>query len=155
MTADEPNWLTEEQLIAWRQFASVLMKLPSRLNAQMLRDAGITHFEYAVLAALSESPDRTMRMSELASQADAALPRLSQVASRLEDRGWVKRHTDPNDARCNLATLTDDGWDKVVASAPGHVNEVRRLVIDTLTPAQVSQLQRISERITDAIDSDL
>jgi DNA-binding MarR family transcriptional regulator len=74
------------------------------------------------------------------------------VVSRLEKRGWVRRTPDPADGRYTLATLTDDGWAKVTASAPTHIDEVRRLVFDPLTKAQQQQLGRISQRILKAID---
>ena len=67
-------------------------------------------------------------MSALATQAEGSLPRLSQVVARLEQHGWVRRTPDPRDGRYTLAILTDDGWAKVTEAAPGHVEEVRRLV---------------------------
>jgi len=133
---------------------SMIIRLPSALDEQLLRDAGISHFEYQVLAGLSMSPDRTRRMSDLAAFAEGSLSRLSQVVSRLESRGWVRRTPDPTDGRYTLAILTDDGWDKVVATAPGHVEEVRRLVFDPLTRAQHRQLREIGQRIMRAIDPD-
>ncbi len=151
MTGAEPDWLNGQEKQAWTALTSMLTRLLPTLNAQFLRDSGITHFDYITMSGLSDAPDRTMRMSELATAVGAALPRLSQVVSRLEQRGWVTRHTDPGDGRCVLARLTDSGWDKVVASAPGHVSEVRRLVFDRLTTAQVGQLARIGERIV-AVD---
>ncbi|WAL64688.1 MarR family transcriptional regulator [Amycolatopsis cynarae] len=147
MAGTEPNWLNQQEKEAWTALTSVLTRLLPALNSQILRDSGITHFEYIVMSGLSDAPDRTMRMSELAAAAGAALPRLSQVVSRLEKRGWVSRHTDPGDGRCVLVTLTEPGWEKVAASAPGHVNEVRRLVFDRLTKAQVAQLATIGHRI--------
>ena len=116
------------------------MRLLPALDAQLRRDAGISHFEYEVLAALSEAPERTLRMSDLAVLAEGSLSRLSQVVARLEKKKWVRRTPDPTDGRYTLAILTDDGWDKIVATAPGHVNEVRRLVIDPLTNTQLNQL---------------
>jgi DNA-binding MarR family transcriptional regulator len=91
-------------------------------------------------------------MSHLAAMAESGLPRLSQVVGRLEKRGWVTRTADPTDGRSTLATLTGAGWDKVVQTAPGHVEEVRRLVFDTLTKAQTRQLREMSKRIMNAID---
>jgi len=86
--------------------------------------------------------------------AEGSLARLSQAVGRLEKRGWVRRMPDPDDGRYTLAVLTDDGWDKVVATAPGHVEEVRRLVFDPLTRAQHRQLREIGQRIMRAIDPD-
>ncbi|MER7282251.1 MarR family transcriptional regulator [Dactylosporangium sp. NPDC000244] len=105
-----------------------------------------------VLAGLSMAPGRTLRMSVLAQFAEGTLPRLSQVVARLEKRGLVTRRPDPDDGRYTLATLTDEGWAIVVATAPGHVAEVRRLVFDPLTKAQLRQLRAAGERIARAAD---
>jgi DNA-binding MarR family transcriptional regulator len=149
----EPRWLDPEEQQAWRALASALVRLPAALDAQLHRDAGISHFEYQVLALLSEAPGRTLRMSALAAQAGGSLPRLSQVVARLEQRGWVRRAPDPADGRYTLATLTGQGQAKVTQAAPGHAQEVRRLVLDPLTKTQSRQLREISRRITRAIDS--
>ena len=153
-TSREPRWLDEDERQAWLALSSVLFRLPAALDAQLLRDAGISHFEYGVLAGLSEAPDRTMRMSDLAGWAEGSLPRLSQVVARMEKRGWVRRTPDPADGRYTLAILTDEGWSKIAATAPGHVEVVRRLVFDRLTRAQVGQLRGICRRIMRAINPD-
>jgi DNA-binding MarR family transcriptional regulator len=131
--------------------AFTAMRLLPALDAQLRRDYSINHFEYQVLAALSEAPERTLRMSDLAVLSEGSLSRLSQVVARLEEKNWVRRTPDPTYGRYTLAILTDDGWDKV-AAAPGHVNEVRRLVIDPLTYTQLNQLTNIGQRIVRAID---
>ena len=95
----DPRWLDAEESQAWRALAKTLERLPAALDAQLRRDAGISHFEYQVLALLSEAPGRTLRMSELAMWAGSSLPRLSQVVARLEQRGWVRRTSDPAAAR--------------------------------------------------------
>ena len=145
--SDEPRWLNDEERQAWLTLASLLVQLGPTLDAQLRRDAGITHFEYNVMTVLSEAADRTRRMSEIAALADGSLSRLSQVVARLEKKGWVRRCPDPTDGRYTLATLTDSGWEKVVETAPGHVAEVRRVVFDPLTKAQVQQLTTIGQRI--------
>jgi DNA-binding MarR family transcriptional regulator len=153
-TPQEPRWLDAEESQAWRALAKTLERLPAALDAQLRRDAGISHFEYQVLALLSEAPGRTLRMSELATWAGSSLPRLSQVIARLEQRGWVRRTPDPADGRYTLATLTGHGQAKVTQAAPGHAREVRRLVFDPLTKTQSRQLCEIGRRITRAIDPD-
>lgn len=154
MNTDEPRWLDAEEQQTWLAMVSMLVSLPAALDAQLQRDAGISHFEYQVLAGLSMSPDRTLRMRDLADFAEASLSRLSHTAKRLESKGWLTRTPDPADGRSTLAILTDAGWDKVVATAPGHVAEVRRLVIDPLTKTQAKQLREISHRVNDAINPD-
>jgi len=151
---DEPRWLDADERESWLALARLLVRLPAALDAQLRRDAGLTHFEYQVMAALSEQDDRSLRMSTLASFADGSLSRLSQVVTRLERRGYVERFPDPDDGRYTLARLTDAGWDKVVATAPGHVEEVRRLVLDPLTAAQVRALRSIGDRVNRAINPD-
>ncbi|AOT04398.1 MarR family winged helix-turn-helix transcriptional regulator [Arthrobacter sp. U41] len=150
----EPQWLSAEERQAWLTLVGVMIRLPSALDAQLQRDAGLSHFEYMVLARLSEASGRTRRMSELAGFTESGLPRLSQVVSRLEKRGWVRRSPDPTDGRITLATLTEDGWEKVVQTAPGHVAAVRTLVFDPLTRAQSRQLGGIGQRILRSVDPD-
>ncbi len=149
---DEPRWLSSDERRAWLALVRLMAQLGGALDVQLRRDAGISHFDYTVLAALSEAPDRTLRMSTLAALAEGSLPRLSQVVARLEAKGWVQRTPDPDDGRYTLAILTDDGAAKVVATAPGHVEEVRRLVFDPLTKAQVHQLTAIGHRIVRRIN---
>ncbi|GIE85396.1 MarR family winged helix-turn-helix transcriptional regulator [Actinoplanes regularis] len=150
----DERWLEADQQQTWFTLVLLLTRLPAALGAQLQRGAGLTHFEYQVLACLSAAPGHTLRMSALATMADGSLSRLSQVVSRLEKRGWVERHPDPEDGRTTLTALTDSGLGKLVATAPGHVAEVRRLVFDSLTKAQQRQLDRIGRRILHAIDPD-
>jgi DNA-binding MarR family transcriptional regulator len=141
------EWLTDEQQAAWRPFVALLLRLPAALDAQLQRDAGITNFDYLVLSGLSEAPGRTLRMSELAAIASSSLSRLSHVVSRLEAKGWVRREPCPGDGRFINAVLTDEGWQKVTATAPGHVAAVRELLIDALSEEEFAQLGAISARV--------
>jgi DNA-binding MarR family transcriptional regulator len=142
-----PRWLTPPERDAWLSLAGVLIKLPAALDAQLQRDARMSHFEYMVLVGLSEAPGRALRMSDLAELANGSLSRLSHVITRLEGRGWVRREACREDGRYTNAVLTEEGWDKVVATAPGHVETVRALVIDTLSAEQVGQLHDIARRV--------
>ena len=129
------------------KFSVVLVRLPQELAAQLQSDQGLSWFEYLVMARLSEAPDRTLRMSQLATLANGSLSRLSHVARRLERPGWVVRRPCPADGRYTNATLTDEGMAKVVAAAPGHVETVRRLVTDVLEPGQLADLEAIVDRL--------
>ena len=144
------EWLSDEQQAAWRPLVALLLRLPAALDAQLQKDAGITQFDYLVLSGLSEAPDRTLRMSELAARANSSLSRLSHVVSRLEAKGWVRREACPGDGRFINAVLTEQGWEKVVATAPGHVAAVRELVIDPLTEKEFAQLGAISTKVLTA-----
>ena len=118
----------------------------------MRRDADVLHFEYFVLAMLSEAPKRTLRMSELAAQTNSTPARLSHVVTRLEGRGFVERVPCPGDARATNARLTAAGWRKVREAAPGHMDNVQRNVIDALSADQVHQLSEIAEAILGRLD---
>ncbi len=80
---DDPAVLAGDDLETWAALATVLEWLPAALDSQLQRDADLTHFEYGVLFALANAPDRTLRMSVLAGYANSSLSRLSRAASRL------------------------------------------------------------------------
>ncbi|HWJ83297.1 MAG TPA: MarR family transcriptional regulator [Nocardioides sp.] len=147
-------WLTDDELDAWVKLVAVVELLPGVLDSQLRRDSGLSHFEYFVLAMLSEAPDRTLRMTALARRTNATLPRLSHVVRRLEERDLVERFPCPEDGRATNARLTGVGLAEVVAAAPGHVATVREHVIDALTPTQVRQLRGIAEALLARLDPD-
>jgi DNA-binding MarR family transcriptional regulator len=149
---DETRWLTPEQLRAWKKLVAVVEILPGILDTQLQHDADLTHFEYFTMAMLSEAPDRTLRMTSLASATNSTLPRLSHVVSRLEKRGFVERNPCPTDRRATNATLSEAGWEKVVATAPGHVDTVRENVIDPLTAADVADVDRVMGALLRKLD---
>ena len=143
----EDRWLTDDEQHAWRSFVAVVELLSRRLDTQLQRESQLSHFEYFVLGMLSEAPDRTLRMTALAGQTNATLPRLSHVVSRLEQRGYVTRSPCPEDRRATNASLTEEGWTKVVAAAPGHVRTVVNEVLEPLKGRDVADLDRIMRRI--------
>jgi DNA-binding MarR family transcriptional regulator len=141
------SWLDEEQQRAWRGVVQLFMKLPAALECDLQGTAGLTLYEYVVMAHLSESCGRTLRMSDLAMGTNSSLSRLSHVISRLEKRGWVTRQVCPSDGRATQAVLTESGVAKVTETAPNHVRAVREFVIDAVTPAQLRQLGAAGEKI--------
>ena len=147
-----PEWLSEEERSLWLAMNGVLTRLPQALDAQLERDGGLSYFEYLFMAMLSEQEHRTLQMSELAACTNASLSRLSHVARRLEARGYVRREADATDRRCTNAVLTNDGLAAVVALAPLHVAEVRRLVFEAISPDAVLPLTRVLEGIMDIVD---
>jgi len=148
------KWLSAEEMAAWRKFVAVVQLLPGALDTQLQRDADLSHFEYFVMAILSEAPSRTLRMTSLALETNATLPRLSHVVARLEKRGYVRRSPCEEDRRATNATLTASGWEKVVASAPGHVGAVRDAVIDPLDARDIADLDRVMGRMLARLDTE-
>jgi DNA-binding MarR family transcriptional regulator len=149
---DSTRWLDEEELRAWLRLAGVMLKLGPALDSQLQRDSEMTHFDYLCLAMLSEADDRTLRMSELAARANASLSRLSHVVKKLEVRGWVERFPCPESRRVTMVRLTPEGWQVLVAAAPGHVETVRSLVFDGLSRDDVAALERIAGHVVDRIE---
>lgn len=101
------------------------------------------HIYYGLLVQISQAPRRRMRMTELARNAKITRSRLSHAIARLEKNGWVRREECPSDKRGQNAVLTDDGYEMLRRSAPGHVEAVRQAMFDRLTPEQVSSLGEI------------
>lgn len=151
---EEVPWLTGPELAAWSTLVALLMTLPTAIDAQLKRDSGLNFFEYSILVALSRPADHAVQMSSLALLAGGSLSRLSHAVSRLERQGWVERRVQTGEVRCIEAVLTEAGMAVLVASAPDHVREARRLVIDALTPDQVGQLRRIARQVVGAAAPD-
>ena len=126
----------------------VLVELPNHLDVQLQRDAQLTHFEYGVMARLSEESEATMQLSALAAEMNASLSRLSHVLRRLEQRGSLRRYPLATNGRITLAEITETGMSALVAAAPLHGEEVRRRVFDRLSAEQITQLRNICQAIT-------
>jgi DNA-binding MarR family transcriptional regulator len=147
------KWLTAAELDSWLSVVRMLTWLPWSIDQQLQRDSRLRMVEYQVLAMLSTSPERTMRMSSLAEVTNASLSRLSHLVKRLEVRGLVRREPDPTDGRFTKAILTEKGFRTIAEAAPGHVSHVRSLVIDVLSPEQLRRLGRDADRIVSRIDT--
>ncbi|MFQ4150173.1 MarR family transcriptional regulator [Arthrobacter sp. LAPM80] len=146
-----PRVLIGPDLQTWAGLATVLEWLPPALDAPLVNDFDLTHFEYGILFALKGAPDHTLRMGDLAGFANSSLSRLSRAVSRLQRRGWVRRSPDPADGRSTRAALTNDGLEVLNEATPCHVETVRRLVLDPLTTTQRRQLHEITLSIQQAI----
>jgi DNA-binding MarR family transcriptional regulator len=150
----ETRWLDAQEQQTWRQLSTMILRLQPVLSGQLQREFGISHFEYLIMACLSETPGSMLRMSVLATITGGSLPRLSQAVGRLEKRTWITRQPDAADSRYTLAVLTDAGRHELEDIAPSHVTTVRELVFDRLTRAQVRQLGAISQRVIDGLPPD-
>ncbi|MEO7061513.1 MAG: MarR family winged helix-turn-helix transcriptional regulator [Lapillicoccus sp.] len=145
------RWLSPAERSTWLALVALSSSLPNSVGAQLTRDADLSLFEYSTLAFLSEQPDRTLRMSQLAAMANGSLSRLSHVARRLEAKGYIVRRPLPEDGRTTIAVLTDTGFDAIVAAAPAHVRHVRSILYDILTPDEQAELGRLAWRVLDGL----
>ena len=147
------KWLTAAELDSWLSVVRMMTWLPWSIDQQLKRDSDLGMVEYQVLAMLSKSPERTLRMSSLAELTNASLSRLSHLVTRLEGRGFVRREPDAADGRFTVAILTGKGFQALAEAAPGHVAHVRSLVIDVLSPEQLRRLGLAADRIVSRIDT--
>jgi DNA-binding MarR family transcriptional regulator len=148
----EPRWLDAEEQRAWRAWLYSAQLLMDRLDRDLTHETGISHAYYEILVALSETPERRMRMSELADRCLSSRSRLSHAVSRLEERGWVRRQVCADDGRGQLAVLTDEGFAALEAAAPVHVESVRSHLFDQLTPQQVESMRDFGEALLRHLD---
>lgn len=145
------KWLTDDEQVTWRAFLQATVLLEDHLDRNLQRDAGMPHMYYALLSTLSETPERRMRMTQLAERTKITRSRLSHAVSRLEGKGWLRREDCPSDRRGQIAVLTDAGYEELVRTAPGHVTAVRTAIFDRLTPEQTAQLGEISRIIAEGL----
>jgi DNA-binding MarR family transcriptional regulator len=147
---DDVSWLDRDEQEAWRSFIFGSRRLFAQLDHE-LKAQGLTHDDYGVLVALSESEGDRMRMSELAEHSVESRSRLSHHISRLEARGLVARETCPSDRRGSFAVLTPEGRSTIEAVAPHHVEGVRRHFLDHLEPDELAAIGRIFDRVGQAL----
>ena len=145
----EPQWLDSREARAWEALLWMTRAVELALDHQLQRDAGIPHTSYGILVALSRRAGQTVPMGALAQMLGWSQSRLSHAVARMEEAGWVRRVPSPTDKRSNLAQLTEAGREKLSQAAPGHVEAVRRLVIDALRPEQLEALTEIGEAVVD------
>ena len=143
----EPRWLQPDERRMWLAWVFSTRLLWEELERDLQRDAGMGFGYYDILVMLSESPDRTRRMSELADATQSSRSRLSHAVTRLEELGWIRRESCPTDRRGANAVLTDEGFAALESAAPHHVESVRTHLFDQLSPEEREQLRAISERL--------
>ncbi|MEU7892874.1 MarR family transcriptional regulator [Nonomuraea sp. NPDC049152] len=142
----ETRWLGAREMAAWQAFLIASHLLERRIEEQLKSAAGLTHPQYEILALLSAAPERRMRMTELARGVVVSKSGLTYQIAQLEKRGLVKRTDCPGDERGVLAVLTDEGSRQLEQIAPGHVEVVRRYLIDLLTPEELETITAAMSR---------
>jgi DNA-binding MarR family transcriptional regulator len=142
-----PRWLSAGEQHTWRDAIQAWQWLLAAVDAQLQRDSGMPLAYYEILVRLSEAPDRSLRMTQLAEASSSSKSRVSHAVARLEERGWVRRMDCPTDRRGQIAVLTDQGFAALSAAAPGHVEQVRQVLFDALSGEQLRQLDGISAAI--------
>lgn len=146
------RWLDDDEQATWRAYLLATHLLDEALDRQLQRDAALPHAYYAILVALSEAPDQALRMTELAQLLRHSPSRTTHAIASLERAGHVERRRCPSDGRGQFAVLTPAGRAALEAAAPGHVDEVRRLVFDRLRPDQLEALRDVCTTLLAGLD---
>ncbi|AZI57168.1 MarR family transcriptional regulator [Nakamurella antarctica] len=140
---EKDPWLTQDQQHVWRQYLAISRLLNDRVERNMQRDGGMPQAYYLILAMLSEAPDHSLRMNQLADVLRASQSRTSHAVTKLESYGWIRREATPSDGRGQSATLTDAGWTRLRLVAPDHAETVRSIMFDALDEKDLADLGRI------------
>jgi DNA-binding MarR family transcriptional regulator len=143
----EPRWLNEAEAHLWQAYLNLNRQLFGALEDQLLRDAGLSGADYAVLVPLSESADGVIRARELGTSIGWDRSRLSHQVTRMERRGLVAREECSEDARGSMVRLTDAGRAAIEGAAPKHAETVRRYFIDRLSKAELDTLSAVFDRL--------
>lgn len=145
------RWLTPEEQQTWRSWLASAVAVLDRLEAD-LRERGLSHADYEILANLSEAPEQALRMTTLASQVLVSKSRLSYRVDRLVGRGLVERRTCEEDGRGVWAVLSPAGRQLIESEAPRHVELVRTLLIDRLRPGTQQALRKDLPHVLDGLE---
>ena len=148
------RWLDEREERAWRALQFMQMRVNARLASELAEVSHLSYPEYTVLVALTDRPDGRMRLFELAATLGWEKSRVSHQIARMADRGLVAKDKCDDDRRGAFVVATDQGRAAIEAAAPHHVETVRRLFVDPLTPAELDALGRVAQKILDAMAGD-
>lgn len=150
MPDTQPRWLDLDQQHLWRAYLDGTTRLVEALTRDHESSSVLSLNEYELLVRLSESPDRTARMSVLADGLARSRSRITHTVGRMEARGLVERCASDGDRRGVNCRMTPEGCRVLVAAAPGHVAAVRRYLVDALTPEQFEALGTAMAAVAEA-----
>ncbi|MDZ4827072.1 MAG: MarR family transcriptional regulator [Actinomycetota bacterium] len=141
------RWLSEPEMRAWKALVSRTYRLLGELDKELQAEHGLTLAEYEVLVLLSEEPNHSARMTDLAARVNISPSGMTRRVDGLVRKGWVERAQCPEDRRGSFAVLTDEGFAQLRAAAPSHVRGVREHFVDQLSERQLANLAAALERL--------
>ncbi|UMG93947.1 MarR family transcriptional regulator [Nocardioides sp. TF02-7] len=140
-------WLDDEQQTAWRAWLEVHTRLSARINRELQATSGLSLADYEVLVALTDVAEGSIRLRDLGDQLQWEKSRLSKHLTRMQRRGLVARRDCADDRRGAFVGITDQGRTAIRSAAPAHVDLVRRVFFDGITPEQVRQLTAVLDAV--------
>lgn len=118
----------------------IVTLLPSHLDTDLVRGAGLTASEYTTLMNLSEAPHHDLRMGDLANATGLSASRTTRLVDDLQGRGLVTKVASAADARSTRARITSNGMAKVRSARQIHLLSVRSRFINHIDSSSVEQL---------------
>lgn len=143
----EPRWLSDDEQRAWRALIDGHQLLLGRLESDLRASHQMALVEYKLFVRLSEQPDRSMRMAQLADDIGVSRSRLTHIVSRCELRGYLERSSEADDRRGVNCRLTDRGFARLADAAPVHAGGVRDYLIDLLDDEEIATMERIFSKV--------
>lgn len=137
--------LTTLEQHQWRSIHRGITRLLTQLDRDLDCHSGLSLPEYSVLAAVAESGETGVRMTQLAEASMLSKSRLSHCVDRLVAAGLVARERVPGDKRGFVALLTTSGFARLEASTPAHMADVHRYLVSKANPAELATLTRIAD----------
>jgi DNA-binding MarR family transcriptional regulator len=139
--------LTDAEERALHSLMTVTDELLRRVDRRLRDRAALSGADHAVLVRVAELGGRAVRLYELADGLRWEQSRLSHHLRRMEQRGLIIRSSCPSDGRGAVVCWTPAGKRALQAAAPAHAREVREVLFDSLTPAQVKTLAEICDTV--------
>lgn len=145
------RWLSTEQQRAWRSYIVGTTLLMDHLDRELREKHHLSLPEYEIMVRLSEAECRALRMAELADSVNYSRSRVTHTIARMEQAGLVERRQCADDGRGVFAVMTDAGFAKLVEAAPGHVESVRRALIDGASEEDLAAIRRVFSTVIDGL----
>jgi DNA-binding MarR family transcriptional regulator len=131
----------------------LMVQLPRAIDDDLTRRSGLSLTRYVVLMRLSEASHRALRMSDLAAAASISPSRMTRIVQGMTADGLVTRQVVAGDARASLATLTEEGLQRLREAWPAHLAGVRALVMDHIDADDLTAFNRVIEGLLQVIES--
>ena len=144
-------WLSQEQQRNWRSFIGGITVLMDHLDRDLRTQHDLSLGEYEILVRLSEAPNRSIRMAELAAAVAHSRSRVTHTISRLERDGIVRRDTCSDDGRGVSAVLTDHGFSVLEKAAHTHVRGVHDYLIVNAPDEEFEVVGRVMQRVVETL----
>lgn len=129
-------------------------RLMGRLSRLLQTESNVSPADFAVLVELTDVPEGRRWFLDIARALEWEKSRMSHHIARMVKRGLVVRDRSPEDGRSTFVVITDKGRAVIEAAVPRHVEAVRRLFLDHVTPSELQVLARISERVVEKLDEE-